>query len=82
MIIAKPEFGILTHGHLDHYGRYPLAIKKGFQGPIFTTYVTKAFLSQVFLEDCLRIETKRTKKIQKNYFKETCDEQDFEPHYS
>ena len=60
--ITKPEFGILTHGHLDHYGEYPFAIKKGFQGPIFTTYVTKSFLSQVFLEDCLKIEKRRAKK--------------------
>lgn len=60
--VKKPEFGILTHGHLDHYGRYPLAIKKGFQGPIFTTYVTKTFLSSVFLEDCLKIEKRHAKK--------------------
>ena len=80
--ITKPEFGILTHAHLDHYGRYPFAIREGFQGPIFTTYVTKAFLSQVFLDDCLRIETKRTKKIQKNYFKETGEEIELDPLYS
>lgn len=61
--VEKPEFGILTHGHLDHYGRYPLAIKRGFQGPIFTTYVTKTFLSNVFLEDCLKIETRHAKKL-------------------
>lgn len=67
--ISKPEFSILTHGHLDHYGRYPLAIKKGFHAPIFTTYVTKSFLSQVFLQDCLKIEKRKAKKldIEPNY---------------
>lgn len=61
--ITKPEFGILTHGHLDHYGRYPLAVKQGYYAPIFTTYVTKTFLSQVFLEDCLKIEKRHAKKF-------------------
>ena len=60
--VTKPEFGILTHGHLDHYGRYPFAIKNGFQAPIFTTYVTKTFLREVFLADCLKIEKRHAKK--------------------
>lgn len=61
--ISNVEFGILTHGHLDHYGRYPIAIKQGFHAPIFTTYVTKSFLSQVFLDDCLKIEKRHAKKL-------------------
>lgn len=61
--ITKPEFGILTHGHLDHYGKYPFAINQGFYAPIFTTYVTKTFLSQVFLEDCLKIEKRHAKSL-------------------
>lgn len=61
--ISKSEFGILSHGHLDHYGKYLLAIKKGFYNPIFTTYVTKAFLTNVFLEDCLKIEKRHAKKL-------------------
>lgn len=67
--VSKPEFAILTHGHLDHYGRFPLAIKEGFQGPIFTTYVTKTFLTQVFLDDCLKIEKRHAKKngVEPNY---------------
>lgn len=60
--VTKPEFAILTHAHFDHYGRFPMAIKQGFQGPIFTTYVTKTFLSQVFLDDCLKIEKRYAKK--------------------
>lgn len=67
--VSKPEFAFLTHAHFDHYGRFPLAIKQGFQGPIFTTYVTKTFLTQVFLDDCLRIEQRYAKKngIEPNY---------------
>lgn len=67
--ITSPEFSILTHAHLDHYGRYPLAIKQGFHAPVFTTYPTKTFLSEVFLQDCLKIEKRRAKKldIEPNY---------------
>lgn len=61
--ITKPEFAIISHGHLDHYLKLLTAIKKGFYGPIFTSYVTKTFLSQVFLEDCLKIEKRRAKKL-------------------
>lgn len=61
--ITSPEFSILTHAHLDHYGRYPLAIAQGFHAPVFTTYPTKTFLSEVFLQDCLKIEKRRAKKL-------------------
>jgi len=61
--MKSPEFAILTHGHLDHYGRFPLAIKKGFYAPIFTTYITKTFIDKVFLDDCLNIEKKKSKKL-------------------
>lgn len=67
--ISRIDFSILTHAHLDHYGRYPLAVKQGFLAPIFTTYSTKTFLSEVFLEDCLKIEKRRSKRlgIEPNY---------------
>lgn len=61
--ITSPEFSILTHAHLDHYGEYALAISQGFHAPIFTTYSTKMFLSEVFLRDCLSIEKRRAKKM-------------------
>lgn len=74
--ITSPEFSVLTHAHLDHYGRYPLAIAQGFHAPIFTTYPTKTFLSEVFLRDCLKIEERRAKKsgVSPNYTEYEIDE--------
>lgn len=64
--VTSPEFAILTHGHLDHYGRFPVAINQGFLAPIFTTHTTAAFLTRVFLDDCLKIEKRRNKKADEN----------------
>lgn len=35
---------ILSHAHLDHSGLVPLLVKKGYQGPVYTTTVTQALL--------------------------------------
>ena len=45
---------VLTHGHLDHIGRLPLLIKKGYTGPIFATEATFA-LARLILRDSLGI---------------------------
>ena len=31
---------VLTHAHLDHSGRLPLLIKRGYKGPIYTHRAT------------------------------------------
>lgn len=56
------SFGLLTHSHLDHYGRFPQMYKQKFTGKVYTTKVTKLFLKEVALDDCLKIITKSAKR--------------------
>lgn len=44
--IAPPELDylFLTHAHIDHIGRLPELIRKGFKGEIITSHPTKALL--------------------------------------
>ncbi len=41
---------VLSHAHIDHLGRVPLLVKRGFAGPIYTHGAT-ADLARIMLED-------------------------------
>ncbi len=41
---------LLTHAHLDHCGRIPLLVKRGFSGEIITTAATRELARLVMLE--------------------------------
>ena len=46
---------ILSHGHLDHCGKLPVAQRQGFRGPIYCTAAT-AEVARIVLEDSARIQ--------------------------
>jgi metallo-beta-lactamase family protein len=48
---------ILTHAHLDHSGRLPLLIKRGFGGPIYAHEATRD-LCRIMLKDAAYINEK------------------------
>ena len=41
---------VLSHAHIDHSGRLPLLVKRGYSGPIYAQNATKD-LCQILLED-------------------------------
>ena len=47
---AEIDYVILSHAHIDHCGRIPLLIKRGFKGDIYCTDAT-ADLVEVMLKD-------------------------------
>jgi metallo-beta-lactamase family protein len=44
------DFLLLTHAHLDHCGRIPLLVKRGFRGEIITTAATRELARLVMLD--------------------------------
>jgi metallo-beta-lactamase family protein len=46
---------ILSHGHFDHCGKLPVAVRAGFSGPIYCTPATAA-VAALILEDAARIQ--------------------------
>ncbi len=47
---AAIDFVLLTHAHLDHCGRLPLLVKRGFRGEIICTAATKDLTRLVLLD--------------------------------
>lgn len=47
---AEVNFLFLTHAHLDHCGRIPLLVKRGFQGEIITTPPTRELARLVMMD--------------------------------
>lgn len=45
---------VVSHAHIDHCGRLPLLVKRGYSGPIYMTAAT-ADLVRIMLEDSARL---------------------------
>jgi metallo-beta-lactamase family protein len=53
---------VVTHVHIDHVGRIPYLLAKGFKGPIYCSEPS-AHLLPLVLEDALKVGFTRNKKI-------------------
>ncbi len=72
------DFVILSHAHVDHCGRLPLLVKRGFSGPIYCTDAT-ADLVDVMLRDCAYIQEREIEYRNKKH--ERCNRPLEEPLY-
>jgi metallo-beta-lactamase family protein len=52
---------LLTHAHLDHCGRIPLLVKRGFQGEIVSTAATRD-LARVVMLDAAHLQEEETRR--------------------
>jgi len=55
---------ILSHAHIDHSGSIPLLVKKGFKGPIYSTFATRD-LCNFMLMDSAFIQQKDAEYMNK-----------------
>jgi metallo-beta-lactamase family protein len=60
------DYVLLSHAHIDHAGRIPLLVKRGFRGQIFCTKATKE-LANVLLQDSAYIQTQDAFYINKKF---------------
>ena len=56
---------VLSHAHIDHTGRVPLLVKRGFAGPIYTHSATMD-LAAILLADCAHIAAMDTRDANRN----------------
>jgi metallo-beta-lactamase family protein len=54
-LIKHLDAVLITHAHLDHVGRLPLLVRRGFGDPIYATPATIE-LSDIVLQDAARIQ--------------------------
>ena len=66
---SKVDAVVLSHAHLDHCGRLPLLVKRGFRGPVFAQEAT-CELTAILLADAAHLQQRdaeyRSRKTGKN----------------
>ncbi len=62
---ASIDAMLLTHAHLDHCGRIPLLVRRGFRGRIFTTAATRE-LARVVLLDSAGLQEEDARRAQRS----------------
>lgn len=48
--VSSISFLLVTHAHIDHIGRIPLLVKRGFKGRIISTEATRALAEPLLLD--------------------------------
>ncbi len=77
---ADIDFLLLTHAHLDHCGRIPLLVKRGFKGKIICTSATRELAKLVML-DSARIQEEEAEYRSKKALKKDENSDPIQPLY-
>jgi metallo-beta-lactamase family protein len=77
---AQLDAVVISHAHIDHLGRLPLLVKRGFSGPVFTHRAT-ADLARIMLEDSASLAAADAERDNRRKLR-AGEEPDAEPLYS
>jgi metallo-beta-lactamase family protein len=69
---------VLSHAHVDHCGRLPLLVKRGFRGPIYTNRAC-AELMAILLEDSADLLARETERANRDVARDRRAEPLFDP---
>jgi metallo-beta-lactamase family protein len=64
---ADINFVLLTHAHLDHCGRLPLLVRRGFRGEIVATAATRELARVVMLDSAHLLEEELRRKPRRRH---------------
>lgn len=66
----KLDYVFITHNHVDHTGRLPLLVKKGFRGDIICTSATKMLMPLALTDSCKVLRDTARRNNQKQLYTE------------
>ena len=78
---ASIDFLLLTHAHLDHCGRIPLLVKRGFKGGVITTAASLE-LARLVMLDSAGLQEEEARYQQRKAKRQQNSDKDIEPLYS
>ena len=79
---ASIDYLLLTHAHLDHCGRIPLLVKRGFKGEIITTAATVELARLIMLDSAGLQEEEARYQLRKASRRSGNPDTDIEPLYT
>ena len=78
---ASIDYLLLTHGHLDHCGRIPLLVQRGFQGEIITTGATRE-LARLVMLDAAGLQEREAEYLARTAGRRGRKAEEFQPLYT
>lgn len=79
--VSRIDAVVLSHAHIDHSGRIPLLVKRGYEGPVFAQTATHA-LCDIMLRDSAGIQesdAERANRRRAERARKRGQREDFEP---